>query len=91
MLLSWIYDTSPYALNLIEKSPGFFQRYGMDWVGCGWTSVENIRQWAKAVRGSKQAAGEGSKARGLLGTNWGGGRIETGLVHVASYGWNLDQ
>ena len=72
----------PLATSLIEKSPAFFDDHGMDWVGCGWTSMDNIKQWVGAVRGSKRAKGKKSKASGLLGTNWGGGRIESGMVRV---------
>ena len=96
LLLSWIYDTSPYALKLIATDPEYFHNYtdatgaASPWVGCGWTDEANVDAWAAAVKASRERYGNRSSARGLMCTNWGGGRIEKGLVPIAIKAWNLD-
>ena len=89
LLLAWIYDTSPYARALIDESPTFFQNYSKNWVGSGWTEQANVDLWAGALIDSKERFGAKSTARGLIDTNWGGGRFETALVPIARRAWNL--
>ena len=52
---------------------------------------ENARLWADAVRTSRARYGAQSTAKGLLCTNWGGGRIERNVPIVAELSWNLYQ
>lgn len=90
VLLSWIYDTGDYARRLIESDPDYFQTYGTPWLGCPWTDLENVRLWGDAVQRSRNEYGARSTSRGMLCTNWGGGRFEAGLVPTARRAWNLD-
>ena len=46
---------------------------------------------ADAVRTSRARYGAQSTAKGLLCTNWGGGRIERNVPIVAELSWNLYQ
>ena len=45
----------------------------------------------EAVRTSRARYGAESTAKGLLCTNWGGGRIERNVPIVAELSWNLYQ
>jgi hypothetical protein len=87
--LSWEYDLSPYTQKLIRDDPGLFHNYSLPWVGAGWRSAANVKLWADAVRDSRRRYAAGSTAKGLMCTNWGGGRIEAGLPFVAAAVWNL--
>ena len=68
-----------------------FHKYGLPWMGATWSIPENARLWADAVRTSRARYGAQSTAKGLLCTNWGGGRIERNVPIVAELSWNLYQ
>ena len=58
-------------------------------MGATWAVPENARLWADAMRASRARYGAQSTAKGLLCTNWGGGRIERNGPIVAELSWNL--
>lgn len=89
LLFSWIYTTTPYDRQLISDDPQYFQSRNQSWVGCPWVDLENVKLWQAAVRGARQSHGGGSAARGMMCTNWGGGRFEAGLLPTARAAWNL--
>lgn len=95
LLLSWIYTEDSYAKQLMRDDPDYFANFtnssgaASPWVGCGWTDSGNIELWATAVRLSQERYGAASSAMGLMCTNWGGGRLEAGLVPTAAKAWNL--
>ena len=87
--LSWEYDTSYYSQKMIRDDPELFHNYSLPWVGSGWTTAANVKLWADALRVSRARYGASSTAQGLICTNWGGGRIESGVPFVAGSAWNL--
>ena len=89
VLFSWIYTTTAYDRQLISDDPGYFQSRNQSWVGCPWTDLENVRLWQAAIKGARASHGPGSAARGMMCTNWGGGRFEAGLLPTARAAWNL--
>ena len=91
LLLSWEYDLSDYTRKMISDDPALFHKYGLPWMGATWSIPENARLWADAVRTSRARYGAQSTAKGLLCTNWGGGRIERNVPIVAELSWNLYQ
>ena len=76
---------------MISDDPALFHKYGLPWMGATWSIPENARLWADAVRTSRARYGAQSTAKGLLCTNWGGGRIERNVPIVAELSWNLYQ
>ena len=48
-----------------------------------------MQLWADSIALSRERYGAQSTATGMLCTNWGGGRIENGLLPVARKSWNL--
>ena len=90
LLFSWIYGSTAYDKRLISDDPAYFQQRNQSWVGCPWTDLENVKLWQAAVRGAKTSYGNKSVARGMMCTDWGGGRFVSGLLPTARAAWNLD-
>jgi alpha-galactosidase len=90
LLFSWTYDSTDYDRRIINDDPAYFQQRKQGWVGCSWTSLLNVKLWKAAVQAAKKMYGNRSVARGLMCTNWGGGRFEAGLLPTARAAWNLD-
>lgn len=88
LLFSWIYATTGYDRQLIRDDPQWFQSRNQSWVGCPWVDIENVKLWQAAVRDARKSHG-GTAARGMMCTNWGGGRFEAGLWPTARAAWNL--
>ena len=83
LLFSWIYTSTSYDRQLIHDDPQWFQSRNQSWVGCSWVDLENVKLWQAAVREARNTRGDSSAARGLMCTNWGGGRFEPGLLPTA--------
>ena len=87
----WRIAANLYTRKMISDDPALFHKYGLPWMGATWSIPENAKLWADAVRTSRARYGAQSTAKGLLCTNWGGGRIERNVPIVAELSWNLYQ
>jgi hypothetical protein len=89
LLFSWTYGTSEYDRKMIGDDAAYFQDRNQSWVGSSWTDLENVKLWQQAVRAARKTLGKESAAKGLMCTNWGGGKFEAGLWPTARAAWNL--
>jgi hypothetical protein len=53
LLLSRTYGVTTYDRKIIADDPDFMHENNLEWVGCPWTEVENVKLWADAVNVSK--------------------------------------
>ena len=84
------WGSSPYDHAIIQQDVEYMHNYSLPWVGCPWTNQQNVQLWADAMTHSREAYGAKSTAKGMMCTNWGGGRIEAGLAPMARKAWNLN-
>ena len=88
LLLSWTYSTTAYDQQIIADDVDFMHNNSLQWIGCPWMNVQNVQLWADSLARSKELYGS-TFGKGMVDTNWGGGRIENGLLPTARTAWNL--